>query len=257
VIRDFRNVSLAVGWRVIHNVLHNPTLLIPGLIFPLINFVAFAGGLSRLRHMPGFDYAPGYSGFQFCFVLLQSAAFGGVFTGFGIARDFEYGFSRRLLLAASQRSGIIVGYAIGALLRWLITAAVVTAVALLAGMQIKGDGIDLVGMYTLAVVVNFAFLLWACGIAMRFQSIQAGPIMQTPVFLLLFFAPVYVPLKLLQGWIHGVAVANPITRLVEALRSLLAGQPAEVGIAYGVAFALAAGFAAWALWNLRYAESTN
>jgi ABC-type multidrug transport system permease subunit len=257
VIRDFRNVSLAVGWRVIHNVLHNPTLLIPGLIFPLINFVAFAGGLSRLRHMPGFDYAPGYSGFQFCFVLLQSAAFGGVFTGFGIARDFEYGFSRRLLLAASQRSGIIVGYAIGALLRWLITAAVVTAVALLAGMQIKGDGIDLVGMYTLAVVVNFAFLLWACGIAMRFQSIQAGPIMQTPVFLLLFFAPVYVPLKLLQGWIHGVAVANPITRLVEALRSLLAGQPAEVGIAYGVAVALAAGFAAWALWNLRYAESTN
>jgi ABC-2 type transport system permease protein len=257
VIRDFRNVSLAVGWRVIHNVLHNPTLLIPGLIFPLINFVAFAGGLSRLRHVPGFDYAPGYSGFQFCFVLLQSAAFGGVFTGFGIARDFEYGFSRRLLLAASQRSGIIVGYAIGALLRWLITAAVVTAVALLAGMQIKGDGIDLVGMYTLAVVVNFAFLLWACGIAMRFQSIQAGPIMQTPVFLLLFFAPVYVPLKLLQGWIHGVAVANPITRLVEALRSLLAGQPAEVGIAYGVAFALAAGFAAWALWNLRYAESTN
>jgi ABC-2 type transport system permease protein len=257
VIRDFRNVSLAVGWRVIHNVLHNPTLLIPGLIFPLINFVAFAGGLSRLRHVPGFDYAPGYSGFQFCFVLLQSAAFGGVFTGFGIARDFEYGFSRRLLLAASHRSGIIVGYAIGALLRWLITAAVVTAVALLAGMQIKGDGIDLVGMYTLAVVVNFAFLLWACGIAMRFQSIQAGPIMQTPVFLLLFFAPVYVPLKLLQGWIHGVAVANPITRLVEALRSLLAGQPAEVGIAYGVAFALAAGFAAWALWNLRYAESTN
>ncbi len=257
MIRDFRNVSLAVGWRVIHNVLHNPTLLIPGLIFPLINFVAFAGGLSRLRHVPGFDYAPGYSGFQFCFVLLQSAAFGGVFTGFGIARDFEYGFSRRLLLAASQRSGIIVGYAIGALLRWLITAAVVTAVALLAGMQIKGDGIDLVGMYTLAVVVNFAFLLWACGIAMRFQSIQAGPIMQTPVFLLLFFAPVYVPLKLLQGWIHGVAVANPITRLVEALRSLLAGQPAEVGIAYGVAFALAAGFAAWALWNLRYAESTN
>jgi ABC-2 type transport system permease protein len=92
---------------------------------------------------------------------------------------------------------------------------------------------------------------------MRFQSIQAGPIMQTPVFLILFFAPVYVPLKLLQGWIHGVAVANPLTRLLEALRGLLAGQPVEVGIAYGVAFALVVGFAAWALWNLRYAESTT
>ena len=257
MIRDFRNVSFAVGWRVIHNVLHNPTLLFPGLLFPLLNFVAFFGGLSRLRHVPGFDYAPGYAGFQFCFVLLQSAAFGGVFTGFGIARDFEYGFSRRLLLAAPRRSGIIAGYAIGATLRWTITAAVVTAVALLGGMQVKGAGIDLVGLYTLALIVNGAFLLWACGIAMRFQSIQAGPIMQTPVFLLLFFAPVYVPLKLLQGWIHGVAVANPITRLLEAIRSLLAGNPVEVGLAYGVAFALVIGFAAWALWNLRYAESTT
>jgi ABC-2 type transport system permease protein len=93
--------------------------------------------------------------------------------------------------------------------------------------------------------------------AMRFKTIQAGPIMQTPVFLLLFFAPVYVPLKLLQGWMHGVAAANPATRLLEALRSLLAGQPAEVGIAFAVAFGLVVAFAGWALWNLRYAESST
>jgi ABC-2 type transport system permease protein len=254
---NFRSAALAVGWRTIHNVLHNPSLFFPGLAFPLLNFVAFAGGLSRLRHVPGFDYAPGYAGFQFCFVLLQSAAFGGVFTGFGIARDFEYGFSRRLLLAAANRSGIIAGYAIGALLRWLITAAVVTGVALAAGMRIKGSGVDLVGMYTLAVLVNVAFLCWACGVAMRFQSVQAGPIMQTPVFLILFFAPVYVPLGLLRGWIHGVAIANPLTRLIEAVRSLLAGQPFEVGIAFGVAFGLILVFAVWALLNLRYAESTT
>jgi ABC-2 type transport system permease protein len=252
---SFRSVAFAVGWRTIHNVLHNPSLLFPGLMFPLLNFAAFAGGLSRLRHVPGFDYAPGYSGFQFCFVLLQSAAFGGVFTGFGIARDFEYGFSRRLLLAASRRSGIVAGYAVGALLRWLITAAVVTGVALIAGMKIKGDGIDLFGLFTLAVLMNIAFLLWASGVAMRFQSVQAGPIMQTPVFLILFFAPVYVPLGLLRGWIHAVATANPVTRLLEASRSLLAGSPTEIGIAFGVAFGLIALFSLWALGGLRRAEA--
>ena len=255
--RDFRAVALAVGWRTIHNVLHNPSLLFPGLMFPLLNFAAFAGGLSRLRHVPGFDYAPGYSGFQFCFILLQSAAFGGVFTGFGIARDFEYGFSRRLLLAASRRSGIIAGYAIGALVRWLITAAVVTGVAFVAGMKIKGDGADLLGLYSLAVLVNVAFLLWACGVAMRFRSVQAGPIMQTPVFLILYFAPVYVPLGLLRGWIHAVATANPLTRLFEACRSLLAGQPVEVGIAFGVGFGLVALFAVWALRGLQNAEAAG
>jgi ABC-2 type transport system permease protein len=251
----FRSVALAVGWRTLHNVLHNPSLLFPGLAFPLINFAAFAGGLSRLQHVPGFHYAPGYAGFQYVFVLLQSAAFGGVFTGFGIARDFEYGFSRRLLLAASRRSGIIAGYAIGALIRWLITASVVTGVAFAAGMKIKGGGVDLIGLYTLAILVNIAALLWACGVAMRFQSVQAGPIMQTPVFLILFLAPVYVPLGLLRGWIHGLATANPLTRLIEASRSLLAGQPTEVGIAFAVAFGLIALFAGWALRGLRRAEA--
>jgi ABC-2 type transport system permease protein len=251
----FRSVALAVGWRTLHNVLYNPSLLFPGLAFPLINFAAFAGGLSRLQHVPGFDYAPGYAGFQYVFVLLQSAAFGGVFTGFGIARDFEYGFSRRLLLAASRRSGIIAGYAIGALIRWLITASVVTGVAFAAGMKIKGGGVDLIGLYTLAILVNIAALLWACGVAMRFQSVQAGPIMQTPVFLILFLAPVYVPLGLLRGWIHGLATANPLTRLIEASRSLLAGQPTEVGIAFAVGFGLIALFAVWALGGLRRAEA--
>ena len=253
-MRSFASVSLAVGWRTIHNVLHNPSLLIPGLIFPLLNFVAFTGGLSQLQNLPGFDYPPGYAGFQFCFVLLQSAAFGGVFTGFGIARDFEYGFSRRLMLAAPRRSGIVAGYALGALVRWLITAVVVTVMALVAGMQIKGDGIDMVGLYTLAVLVNIAFLLWACGVAMRVQSIQAAPIMQTPVFLILFFAPVYVPLALLQGWMHGVAQANPVTRLLEAVRSLLAGQPAEVGVGYLVGFGLVLVFSLWAIRGLQRAE---
>jgi len=254
-LRDFRNVSLAVGWRTLHNVLHNPSLLVPGILFPLLNFVAFFGGLSRLRHIPGFDYPPGYAGFQFSFVLLQSAAFGGVFTGFGIARDFEYGFSRRLMLSSPRRSGVIAGYAIGALIRWMINASVVTAVAFAAGMRIKGSVPDVAGMYLLAVLVNVAFLFWACGVAMRFQSVQAGPIMQTPVFLILFFAPVYVPLKLLQGWIHGVASANPITRVLEANRGLLAGQPVEVGAAYLVAAGLIFFLGIWALFNLRHAEA--
>jgi len=250
-------VAFALAYRQTTVLLKNPSLFLPPMLFPLMNFVAFAGGLSRLRHISGFDYPPGYAGFQFCFVLLQSAAFGGVFTGFGIARDFEYGFSRRLMLAAPRRSGVIAGYAIGALVRWLITSVAVTALAVIAGMRIKGSAVDLAGLWVLAVMVNGAFLCWACGVAMRFQSVQAGPIMQTPVFLLLFFAPVYVPLKLLQGWIHTVASGNPITQLLEANRGLLAGQPSHVGIAYLVAVGLILVFSAWAVLNLRHAEASG
>ena len=78
-------VAQGVAWRTLHNVFTNPSLLIPSLIFPLFFFVAFAGGLSAISNTPGFDFPSGYTAFQFVFVLLQSAAFGGVFTGFGIA----------------------------------------------------------------------------------------------------------------------------------------------------------------------------
>ena len=250
-------VAHGVAWRTLHNVFTNPSLLIPSLVFPLFFFVAFAGGLSQVRNVPGFDFPLGYTAFQFVFVLLQSAAFGGVFTGFGIARDFESGFARRLLVAAPNRAGIVLGYAAAALVRWLVTAAVVTAVALLVGMQVGGSRVDLVGLYTLALLLNLAAVLWAAGVAMRLRTMQAGPVMQMPVFLILFFAPVYVPLALLQGWIHVVATANPITRVLEAGRGFLAGSPTEVGVAFAVVIGLAVGFSVWALRGLRSAEAAG
>ena len=105
----FGSVARAVGWRNVHNWFTNPALLIPSLIFPLFFFTAFAGGLSRISQVPGFSFPNGYTAFQFVFVLLQSAAFAGVFTGFGIARDFERGFAKRLMIAAASRRVVAVG----------------------------------------------------------------------------------------------------------------------------------------------------
>src|SRR5206468_790635 len=184
----------------------------------------------RVADVPNFDYRPGYTAFQFVFVFLQSAAFGGVFTGFAVARDFDSGFARRLLLSAPHRSGIIAGYALGALGRWLITGTVVTIAALIAGMSVFGSGIDLVGLLGLGIGMNLAAALWACGLAMFLRTEQAGALIQMPVFVLLFLAPVYVPVKLLTGWIHAVANVNPVTAVLEAGRGLLAGSPVKVAI---------------------------
>jgi ABC-2 type transport system permease protein len=250
-------VARGVAWRTLHNVFTNPSLLLPSLVFPLFFFTAFAGGLSRVGDIPGFDFPSGYTAFQFVFVLLQSAAFGGVFTGFGIARDFESGFARRLLLAAPNRTGIVLGYAVAALGRWVVTATFLTVVALAVGMNVGGSGVDLVGLYTLAAILNLAAVLWSAGVAMRLRTMQAGPVMQFPVFLVLFFAPVYVPLSLLQGWIHTVAVLNPVTRVLESGRGFLAGSPTEVAAAFGAALALAAAFSFWAFRGLRKAEAAG
>ena len=253
-MRSRLEVAMALAYRQTTVLFKNPSLFLPPMLFPLMNFVAFAGGLSRLRHVPGFDFKSGYTAFQFVFVLLQSAAFGGVFAGFGIARDFERGFAKRLLVSAPQRGGIILGYGLAALVRWTMIAVVLTIVALIAHMQVGGNGVDLFGLFALALIFNQVGLLWAAGVAMRIRSVQAGPLMQTPVFMVLFLAPVYVPLSLLQGWIHGVARLNPVTFLIESGRGFIDGSPTQVAAAFSIAAALLAFFAVWARTGLANAE---
>jgi ABC-2 type transport system permease protein len=252
-----RKIALAVAWRSIHNFLTNPAFMVPAIVFPLFFFTAFAGGLSAVANVPGFDFPSGYTAFQFVFVLLQSAAFGGVFTGFGIARDFETGFAQRYLLAATDRRAIVAGYALAALVRALVTWTVLTVVAIVAGMEVGGDGVDLIGLYGLAVFVNLTATLWAAGVAMRVRSIQGGPLMQLPTFLILFLAPVYVPLDLLSGWIHAVASVNPVTALLEAGRGFISGEPAQVALAFAIAVVLPVLFALWARGGLKRAEAAG
>ncbi len=256
-VRDPWFVARGVAWRQLHNALTNPLYLLPSLAFPLLNFAAFAGGLSRISEVPGFDFDGSYTAFQFVFILLQSATFSGVFAGFGIARDFETGFVRRLMLIAPNRSGLVLGWALASAGRWAVVASVITVVAFATGMQIGGDGVDVFGLYTLALLMNFAGTLWAVGVATRVRSAQAGPIMQMPVFLALFFAPVYVPLALLEGWIHSVARVNPVTPVLEAGRGLVSGAPTETLLAYGTALALVLVFSLWAFRGLRRAEAAG
>jgi len=130
----------------------------------------------------------------------------------------------------------------------------VTTVALLAGMQVSGGAVDLFGLYGLAILVNLAAVLFASGVALRFRSIQAGPLMQTPVFLILFMAPVYVPLDKLDGWIHGVASLNPATALLQSERGFISGNPDGVLLGFACAVALVGLFSVWAVRGLRSAE---
>ncbi len=251
---SFSSVARAVGWRNVHNWFTNPALLIPSLMFPLFFFTAFAGGLSRVQSIPGFDYEAGYTTWIYGFVLLQASTFGGVFTGFSVARDFESGFARRLMLGATHRGGIVAGYWVSALVRSVTTVTVITIVALLVGLELLGNGIDLVGLYTLALLMNAFAMLFGTGVAMRLRTMQAGPLIQTPAFLLLFLAPVWVPHDLLTGWVQAAASVNPVTLVLDTERGFLVGDPTKVLPAFAVVALLVSISLLWARGGLRSAE---
>jgi ABC-2 type transport system permease protein len=254
-VGSFFAVAGAVAGRQIYKYFTNPAFLAPAF-FPIFFFVAFAGGLTRVGDVPGFDYAAGYIAFQYVWALLQAVAMGGAFTGFSIAGDFENGFAKRLMLAASNRSGIILGYTIASLVRVTTTGTLVTVIALIAGIPVSG-GFDLFGLIGLAVLVNVAATLFGAGVAMLMRTQQAGPVIRTPIFLILFLAPVFVPLNLLRGWIEAVARLNPFTTILDAARGFLAGEPTNVLPAYAIGFALILVFALWALLGLRSAEKAG
>ncbi|MFZ9669655.1 MAG: ABC transporter permease [Solirubrobacterales bacterium] len=252
----YLSAAFGVAWRYLHNLYTRPSMFIPSLVFPLFFLAAFAGGLSVVGDAPNFDYYD-FTAFQFCFILIQASTLAGVFAGFSIAGDFEMGMGRRIMLATRRRSSIVLGYGIGAASRLIVTWTIVTGVALAGGMQIAGGGFDLVGIYGIALLSNVAALLFSAGIALRFRSLSAGPLMQLPVFIILFLAPVYVPKELLTGWIEPVATVNPITALLNAARSLMAGEPTGVLTAYLVVFGLIFLMGFWAIRGLRQAEQAG
>jgi ABC-2 type transport system permease protein len=253
----YLRAAFGLAFRNLSKVLTQPALFLPSLLMPVFFFVAFAGGLSAIANVPGFDYPPGYTAFQFVFVLLQSAAFAGVFTGFSIAADWQFGFGGRMMLATPHRTALILGYVVTAMVRAVLVFAILTVIALVAGMDVIGDGSDLVGLYLFALGVNLVASLFAAGVALKLRTMQATPAMQMPMFLFLMLAPVYVPRELITGWVHTASGFDPLTPILTQGRNLLAGQTADLALVAVVIAGMLALMGFFALRGLRSAEAAG
>ncbi len=234
--------------------LKSPAIALPPLVFPLFLFAAFAGGLSGLGAIPNFGY-PDYTSFVFIWVLMVGVAMSGMAAGLALAGDFDSKFDRRMLLATGDRWPILVGYTIAGVLRAVITGVVLTVVGVLAGMQVDGNVLELMGLAALILLFTVAVTLWSVGFVFRFRSIAAAPLLQTPVLLLMFALPVYTPRPLLADWVESVADVNPLTPILEAGRGLIIGDPVRVPAAFAVAVGLVAVFSIWAATGLQRAET--
>lgn len=226
--------------------------LLPPMLVPLFFFAAFNGALSTVGDSKAFPYYD-YTAFQFVFLLFMSSMFSGVFTAFDIASDFEGGMGNRMMLAAPQRMAIVGGYLMVSLGRCLLAIAVVWAVALAVGMEVRGGAVDLVALNLLALLLNQAMTLYGAGVALRLRSVAAETIILLPVFLLLFLTPVFLPRQQLSDLVQSLAGVNPLTAAMEAGRGFLADDPVSVGLAFAAAIGLLILFAIWATLGLRKA----
>ena len=141
-----------------------------------------------------------------------------------------------------------------------MTATVLTAVALALGMDVLGNGVEVVGLFTLALLVNMVALCLG-GRHRDALSDRSRPArsMQMPVFLILFFAPVYVPLDAaVTAGSTAVATLNPVTYLLEAGREpRLRGAGVRRGRVRRRVLPARSCFAVWAALGMRRAEAAG
>lgn len=248
----FWKAAAAVCGRNLRHAMTSPGLLLPPLAAPLVFFAVWVGALSGLARIPGFDYPAGYAAFQLPWALFQGALWTGVYSGIAMARDFESGFVKRMLLAAGDRRAVLVGYWGSAAVRAVLTIAIVLGTGLAIGVPLPEQPVTSLGALSLlALVLACTSSTWATGVALRVRSYQATPLMEMPIAVLLLIGPAFIPLALMTGWIRVAATGNPLTYFLDAGRDLLAGSTGSIGLALVLGAALVTVFTTWSVWSLR------
>ncbi|MGK2877257.1 MAG: ABC transporter permease [Solirubrobacterales bacterium] len=247
VTEGFRLVG-ALARRGLNEIIRVPGASLPGVLAPCIFMLgtySVFGGLALLPGFGGSDYLNWILPVGF----IQSAAFTGAATGVNLARDIESGWFDRMLLAPAPRWVVLGGLVVSAGVRVLLPSLLLVAIGMIAGLTWPGVGgivISLVAATLLSAVMAF----WSCGLAMKFRSQDAAPLMQSSGFMLMQLSAVYAPIALLAPWLQNVARVNPFTYVLDAVRapyiatttwhSLWPGIVALVGMV-----ALSAWFAVW------------
>ncbi|GAA2149977.1 ABC transporter permease [Actinomadura napierensis] len=249
--------ALGIAGRNLRTAFTTPSLLLPPIVAPLVFFTAFSGGLSVLAHVPGFAYRNGYLSFEFVFAALQGAVFAGIFSGLTLARDFESGVARRLLVGVRHHRAIVGGYVLTALGRAPVVTVALFLIGLAAGMKVTADPLQLLLLFAISECLAAMGALWACGIALRLRTVQAAPLMQIFAFLTVYLSPVFAPVGLLSPWLRAVARLNPFTALLESGRGLMQGDLVRLGATAAATAGLLLLLYLWAVLGLRRARAAG
>lgn len=200
-----------------------PSTFFPSLIMPVFLVLAFGGQFAGLVLLTGFPtheilnwYVP--------MATLQGAAFAGITTGLGVARDLESGFFDRFLLSPVSRSALVAGPLLASVLRSLLPVTLLSIITLISAAHIQAGLLGWITYVTACLGMALMGGAWAFGLAIRIKTMQAAPLMQSGVFLAVFLSTAQMPLPLLSGWLHQVARFNPISHMLSLARQGFLGD---------------------------------
>jgi ABC-2 type transport system permease protein len=226
--------------------LRQPAAVFFPLVFPVLLLAVYSGGLQSATKLPGFP-SDSYLAFALAVPFVQGGLFATGNAGIDVAKDIQTGFLNRLALTPMRGIALLLGELGGVIALAVIQAIFYLAIGLVFGVRLESGIAGGVVMIGLAAVISLGFAAFGAFAALRTGSTEAVNGIFPVFFVFLFISSINIPRNLMStDWFRWFATANPVSYLIEGMRSLIItgwdGQ--ALGLAFGIGLGVVvAGFA--------------
>lgn len=239
-LRNFFRESSAIAEMELKKLLRDPTELLSRAVQPILWLVIFGQVFSRVRGIPTGNVS--YLAFLTPGILAQSVLFTAIFHGIAVIWERDLGIVHKLLVSPAQRVSLVFGKAATAGFRGAVQTIIVCLIALAMRIDMQWRPLSILGVFFGVMLGSAIFsmfsLIIACLVKSRERFMGIGQLMTMPLF---FASNAIYPLALMPGWLRTVALLNPLTYLVDALRGLMIqggqsvyGLPVDFGVLAGI-----------------------
>jgi ABC-2 type transport system permease protein len=237
----------AIARRSVVRTARQPASAIPPLIFPIALMAVNAGGLRSSTSLPGFP-TDSFLAFALAVPFIQGALFSTMNAGTDIARDVQTGFVNRLSLTALRDWALLVGQLAGVMALGLVQALFYIAVGLIVGVHFASGAAGILVLLVFAVLVSLSFGALGAFLAYRLGSGESIQAMFPVLFVFLFISSMNAPRNLIGvDWFRTAATLNPVSYMIECVRSLIIVGWDPEALVLGFGFVAAIGVVSLAL----------
>lgn len=207
--------------RALLRTMRQPANIIPVLVFPMLLVAINSSGLQAATKLPGFP-GDSYLDFAIAVPFVQGGLFAMMNAGTDLATDIESGFMRRLALTPVGGTSLLLGQVAGVVALSFVAAIAYLGIGFIAGVTIASGAAGVVALVVLAVMIGLMFSSIGAFVGLRTGSPQAVQGFFPLFFVFLFLSSANIPRDLMQQeWFKTIATINPVSYLVEGVRSLV------------------------------------
>ena len=207
---------LSLGGRAMRSIPRDPEAVIPALVIPVFFFAVNVGALQDLAEtIPDLDY----KAFQLPVAILFAVT--GTSRANILVLDIQGGYFDRLALTPVNRLAMLLGFMVADLVLVLALSLPVIALGFIVGVRFETGVLGIFAFLAIGALWSMVYNGFPYAIALKTgnpAAVNSSFLLFMPV---VFLSTVFVPAEALTGWMAEVVKYNPVTYLLEGMRSLV------------------------------------